>query len=349
MYFRTLLLLLAAEAVAAAMPVAGAQATALAPGAQASGTLTFVHIPKNAGTKIENVGLAHGFYWGRFVPPPTWHPDLWAKHGWAYPHLPCSPWHVPPASYQVTLSVNPYDVGDVGDKTFCVVRDPFSRAISEVLYEADSAQSCGHNNSDCCASDTINERVNQKLDRVEALLNNTASWNGRLGIGDWAKITTYDCHWLPQVAYTNGPGVPACDHVLHVETLAEDWAKLMRELPKNLRINASEFETTANTSPCQDVTVGVLDNRSRERLSRLYAADFQEFNYRTAMLTDYTKLQRSSLDAQHGRDKGHEELRRYGRATGDHKGLSLHRRRRAGPEAEAIRWVPESQVVIVYP
>ena len=45
---------------------------------------------------------------------------------------PCQPWHVPPASYQRVLGENPY----ANNATFCVVRHPYSRCVSEAMYDA---------------------------------------------------------------------------------------------------------------------------------------------------------------------------------------------------------------------
>ena len=246
------------------------------------------------------------------------------EHGWQYtPSRPCSPWHVPPAAFQASLGYNPFASGN---ETFCVVRDPFSRAVSEVLY----AYSRGEFWEDgrLCHSEEINKLVNAMLDRVAPFVATIADWDGRLHVGDEHAVE--DCHWLPQVAYTNGPGVSPCDHVLHLDTLTEDWTALMSNWPADdptAPIDASELlQGATNTSPCPNVTVGVLSDRSRQRIAHLYAADFEVLRYATQMVAD-DELEQAIL-----------QVRRDGQ-----KRPTPRRDRGMG-----LRSVPESAPVIMY-
>lgn len=69
--------------------------------------LKFIHIPKTAGTSIENAAIKNDILWGRF--------DKSLKS-----FNNCSPWHCPQK---------------MTDYCFCVVRDPFDRFISQFYHE----------------------------------------------------------------------------------------------------------------------------------------------------------------------------------------------------------------------
>lgn len=68
--------------------------------------LKFLHIPKTAGTSIENEAKNHGILWGRF--------DKSLKR-----ICKSNAWHCPQ---------------DTGNPTFCVIRNPYDRFISEFRH-----------------------------------------------------------------------------------------------------------------------------------------------------------------------------------------------------------------------
>ena len=79
--------------------------------------LEFIHIPKNAGTTIENIANDKNVKWGRFKP----------EHKKKVATNKCTYWHVPPKHFYLN---NFYD----SDDTFCVFRDPRDRMVSEYSY-----------------------------------------------------------------------------------------------------------------------------------------------------------------------------------------------------------------------
>ena len=87
--------------------------------------LDFIHIPKTGGQAIESWGYLHGFSWGGCRLP----------GGGAWPEGPhpfkCSAFHIPPAVWEAAGT----PAYDGADTTFCVVRHPYTRAISEYLWQ----------------------------------------------------------------------------------------------------------------------------------------------------------------------------------------------------------------------
>jgi hypothetical protein len=78
--------------------------------------LDFIHIPKNAGTSIENLGEKYNILWGRFN-----------KNIKVYKNSPCDQfiWH------------SPYIVKESNKQYFALIRNPYDKLISEFYYMND--------------------------------------------------------------------------------------------------------------------------------------------------------------------------------------------------------------------
>ena len=84
--------------------------------------LYFVHIPKNAGSSIEEVGLDHGIKWGKeFFNQKLYKFFLNGKL------VSLAHWHLP-------YGVRKYDREP--DKCFCVVRNPYEKIVSSYNYHS---------------------------------------------------------------------------------------------------------------------------------------------------------------------------------------------------------------------
>lgn len=108
-------------------------------------SIEFLHIPKTGGTSIEDWSKSHNVRWGmnrewsellpadgtdakfssgfnmssRFLEP-RWTP------------LRCQPWHIPRREFVARGGFDPY----AGSRTFCVVKHPFARAVSDFIYQS---------------------------------------------------------------------------------------------------------------------------------------------------------------------------------------------------------------------
>ena len=113
------------RASASAMPIASAATAVRAPN-----PIEFIHIPKTGGQAIEAWGLHHGLAWGGCrlkAGGPSWpaHPGKFGTYTRGSFHIPPVAWeaaHTPPFA--------------AGAPTFCVVRHPFTRAVSEYTWQA---------------------------------------------------------------------------------------------------------------------------------------------------------------------------------------------------------------------
>lgn len=130
--------------------------------------LKFVHITKTAGSSIEKCALKKGILWGAFDP------IYKEKVGF---------WHKPPEDL-----LNEYDL-------FCVIRNPYSRCLSEFY----------------CNFNGIKKKVkiNKKKFNIlirDKILNNRSYY-----------------HWTPQYEY-----IKSVKHILHFENLKEEFSNLMK-------------------------------------------------------------------------------------------------------------------------
>lgn len=222
--------------------------------------LAFLHIPKTGGTAIEDLAFHHGKRWGRYI---------------HYPLLPadsrvCSNWHLPRAFMKQQLGEDIYRSA----QTFCVVRHPYSRAISQHIYQSEYDSSLPQDEKGCNA-DALNRHVQRILGHgVAESMGSKRSSDSVWGIG------AEDCHWLPQWMYTTAlDGKPnACNHILtYNSTLDAQLSNLFDSY--GLHAMAHDPQIDHRSEPegiaggCQ-LQVEALDSRSRRLLDMAYARDF---------------------------------------------------------------------------
>lgn len=122
-------------------------------------SVPFIHIPKTSGTSVEKIMLAHGYGAGRYafesmrgLPP---YRTLRNK---------CSAWHRVPESF-------------VPD-SFCVLRDPYDRIVSEFRYEHRRRSGSGS-----CSCSSLYSWMKDKMRRLAS------------------DPEASDCHFIPQSVY----------------------------------------------------------------------------------------------------------------------------------------------------
>ena len=211
--------------------------------------LKFIHIPKNAGTSIENAAEKHNIYWGFKEWTKKDHKKneniFNNKNPWINvynkkqpPKGLCFPWH--------------RNYGELGpdflkkdDKTFCVVRNPYTKIVSAYKYAYGNESS----------KKGLNEFIKNKLTNFEK---NKFS-NG--------------CHILPQYKFTHEK--IKCDNILKFENLEKEFDLLMK---KN-NLEKLKLTNDNHTSKIK-LSYKDLDDESIKLINKVYDKDFKLFNYK---------------------------------------------------------------------
>lgn len=190
--------------------------------------LEFIHIPKNAGTTIENVANEGDVKWGRFKPEHREHTS----------NRKCTYWHTPPKYFGEDSYYN-------GDETFCIVRDPFERMVSEFKYR--------NTDKSTHTKENLNRWINEHL-QPEYYINGTKN-----------------CHFIPQHEYVyDDVGNKTCDNILRFDSLTDDFNKLAKNHQLNIKLSDSRRD---NVSP-DSVSVKDLYEETRLKISKIYEKDF---------------------------------------------------------------------------
>jgi len=191
--------------------------------------LKFIHIPKTAGTAIEEAGRKAGVWWGRYD----------RSNHVVHINSSCMFWHEVPLRHDESV------------RTFCVMREPFERILSEIRYELSLE---GRN----CMSE---RELNFRLD-----------FSARIG-------QHMDCHWIPQYEY-----VKHCDHVLRYDHLRSDFNTLMRHygykvsLPEQHTMPADHIPGTKSVHHDCNLGKTNISAFGLRRASRFYYLDTKLYN-----------------------------------------------------------------------
>lgn len=212
--------------------------------------LLFLHIPKNAGTTIEDVAHEGYVSWGRFK-------DNWGESNQAMPDgSVCSHWHVPP---HLKKAPNPYANPSVD--IFCVTRDPWLRMRSEYTYSLTVApQQAYVRGTTPCTSQAFNSFVVQKLN------------------GCAHQPYMLDCHLVPQWNFVVGPdGRRWCKEVIPITQLTPRFNALMTSYNLPLRLAPHTKQNVASGRCPALSALPVADAYwppARAAMRRVYKEDF---------------------------------------------------------------------------
>lgn len=229
--------------------------------------LTFVHIPKNGGTAIEQAGQAGGVWW-----PRKW---LTFWHGLTMPDgSVCEKYHVPP-QYLKAFSEKDWVVFD-DPGTFCVTRHPYERAVSEYKYMLSVAWGRS-------MSQMYNTGLYDKPKCTVEGLNNflTKALQNALG----GKRFQHDCHMLPQTEFIWGrDGKQWCRHILRTENMEAGFNALMEKYNYPVRLSSDKSSSKSgrinnSSEACPGLSTADLTLSTRRLLDALYKADFERLNY----------------------------------------------------------------------
>jgi len=215
---------------------------------------TFVHIPKTAGSEIENTLLKFGVnegahaHWG-YEPPYALSQSFYYEKF----RTKCSPWHIPPAQHV--------------HAGWTIVREPIDRTLSEFCYSAGRVDERGgggtvsHPPCSHCIYKYFPLDCEGLNSWVEAVLNSYSH-------SPWVN----DCHMLPQWMYAS-----KVDYVFSFQKLDdEDWPRIktMYGLPANVYL---EHMAMLGYEPCKNAVLkpGCLSDHSTTLLKRHFHEDYE--------------------------------------------------------------------------
>lgn len=209
--------------------------------------LTFVHIPKNMGLAIESFGEKYGV-WG-------------SKRGHGLINgLYCHKEHIPPADWSDSLGHNPYN----GD-TFCVSRNPYSRAISLYIFQTAWPPQLRNASAppilDACSPNLMNQHIQKRC----KLLQQGHS----------------ECFNLQQTRFIFAPdGHQTCKHIFRMDEMPNALNQLLAEKNYSIRVPQSISENFSNERPiCQNLTVSNLSSETKAMIQATYREDFERLGY----------------------------------------------------------------------
>jgi len=270
----------------------------------------FLHIPKTAGTSIEDAAFTRGICWGRYMrflprslggdgqtqglPAVQGGPVHFMQHGagsrgkrnetrvavgWSsVSGRPCTIQHTPPRLF---TPHSPY----IGKKVFCVVRNPFDRVVSEFRYRF----AVTPREVKGCSAKTLNDFVHRNFAQ-KSLIKSVAGHSPMTqGVTSAPSLMLHhwraDCHFLPQVSYLHpsrgGVDPHGCTEVVHFEDLDSGVLSTLLHRHRLSQIVVSEhydFHGPSRGAPCR-VDVSNLSHSSVEILQEAYREDFLHLGY----------------------------------------------------------------------
>lgn len=157
-------------------------------------------------------------------------------------------WHTPHHWFKD----NPY----ANKSTFCVVRNPYERLVSEFFWSCTKSAGVCENANKNITSETMNAFIQQRAKTY--------------------KHVGYHGHFFPQHLYVfDMKGNQVIDHILRFENLDEDFDALMQlynldiELPKKLNARNSTDLLTVRDLTIETIYV----------INKVYMMDFVRFSY----------------------------------------------------------------------
>jgi len=230
--------------------------------------LEFIHIPKTAGSSIEELGIRNDYLWARYHPIPNYKEQV------------CSRWHLPPFHPAVKEI---YDKKD----TFCVVRNPFHRLVSDYRYNKGYRNQFEGTSSDYCSPLELNNFVQHIFNNKN--MPNVTHWENSTWYEKWRQSSD-NCHYLSQWEYAKN-----CTHVLRFETVEKDFNDLMDlyniSITLDLHVNkAKDLQFIANQGDIAETPVKStsgqctmdgthLNEASLKILAKVYYNDFKYLGY----------------------------------------------------------------------
>ena len=187
--------------------------------------IAFIHIPKAAGTSIE-----------QFFQANEWSMSFYKQ---------CDDPSIP-SDHHFTYETLRERISDLDSMTsFCIVRNPYSRAVSEWRWQTQAIRLCRLNFEDF-------------MRRVEVSLRTSKTY--------------FDNHWRPQSDFLD----ENINSIIPIESLAERFQEFCVEHDLDA---TSALPRAGRVQPTTRSFVLEITEESLQRIRRIYARDFETLNY----------------------------------------------------------------------
>jgi hypothetical protein len=224
--------------------------------------LVFVHIPKAAGTTIEDVGgLQAKLSWGscRFNHRPRRKGGVcqYPPGQFEWPSK-IGYWHLPPQFFPLK-GINPYENFDL----FAVARDPRDRLVSEFLYVCKKKQNSNWNAIACDQSRIQDKRYFNQWLQEKLSVNRSSA----------ADYLDQNGHYTPQYDFIVANGnVRMIDYVLRMQDLKTEFQPLMDAYGIHAALPTKKRNTARNETA--DLSVEHIGKKTDNMLVQIYEHDF---------------------------------------------------------------------------
>eukprot|EP01083_Nonionella_stella_P091768 256629_1 len=245
--------------------------------------LLLIHIPKTGGTSISETAWNNHICWGEHIQHIT--DTYWRSIVFnickTLNICGISIWHIPTryilqyihANEDEKHSLSLYFNQQLYDY-FCVVRNPFTRIISQYQY---SILWSWKNLNKYGWSDTFGRYPKHK--RMWCTAKALNFWIKYYLIAANESLCVDDCHWAPQYQYIfDSYGNRICNHILHFENLTMEFNALMHKynLHQLLDLNGTHFKPAAF---CKQLSLDDVSEETKRLIYEFYEIDFNTFSY----------------------------------------------------------------------
>lgn len=206
--------------------------------------INFIHITKNAGTFIEDIGFKNNFVLGKYNNCIEKYNLKFRKNDDYY--------HVNPNYFYPEVNNNNFSLKN--KINFLVVRNPYDRLLSEIF---------------CPWAGILNYNIAPTIEDINNYLNHY--------LVNFQNVFKVEGHYAIQYHYAyDENGILMVDEIFKMETLKEDLKNFNDKYNLNLIINQDKKHTNSSTKLC---TIEDINKENIDLINKIYELDFKTFNY----------------------------------------------------------------------
>lgn len=204
--------------------------------------INFIHITKNAGTFIEDIGFENNLLLGKYNNSIEKYNTLFQKNNDYY--------HINPNYFYPEIYNNNFSLSN--KVNFLVVRNPYDRILSEIF---------------CAWVGILNYNISPSIEDINQFLNEFLMN---------PKTFKVEGHYAIQYHYAyDNNDILIVDEILKMETLSNDLKKFNEKYNLNLVINKSS-KTNKSTKIC---SIEDISKENIKLINEIYELDFKTFDY----------------------------------------------------------------------